>query len=277
MVKTTSGKKATVRGSGESKRAVAHSRSASSPGVSKTSVKIGRTQGAMQNVKQNVKRKTAAALARTAKVAGTSTRKALGQASRQAKEQASAKEAAAIAGRKRNTKQESKQTRVRLVKRQPARDPAKDMRYRQGTQDEAARAHSVSTVPSAVVQQPRVETKAGMANSMTKKLNEVPVDDDATRNATATDSAAADPAAAVPVKVEKVKARDRRAKEKALLKDAFASTAPGTAEELEERRAKLRALLRPACPADGAFLALQGLSPAGASRGACESLSTPPA
>jgi RNA polymerase primary sigma factor len=137
---------------------------------------------------------------------------------------------------------------MRLVKRQPVRDPAKiDRLYQQGTQDEAARAHSVSTVPSAVVQQPRVETKAGMANSMTKKLNEVPVDDDATRTATAataTDSAAADPAAAVPVKVEKVKARDRRAKEKALLKDAFASTAPGTAEELEERRAKLRALIK---------------------------------
>jgi RNA polymerase primary sigma factor len=258
MVKTTSGKKATVRGSGESKRAVAHSQSASSPGVSKTSVKISRTQGVKQNVKQNVeqnveqnvKRKTAAASARTAKVAGPSAKRALGQASRQAKEQAneraSAKEAAAIAGRKRNTKQESKQTRMRLVKRQPARDPANDMRYWQGTQDEAARAHSVSTVPSAVVQQPRVETKAGMANSMTKKLNEVPVDDDATRNvtaATAADSTAADPAAA-PVKVEKVKARDRRAKEKALLKDAFASTAPGTAEELEERRAKLRALIK---------------------------------
>jgi RNA polymerase primary sigma factor len=257
MAKITSGKKATVRGSGESKRAVAHSQSASSPGVSKAGVKTSSTQG----VKRDVKRKTAAASAvnvvsaasaRMAKVVRPSTKKALEQASRQAKEQAneraSAKEAAAIAGRKRNTKQESKQTRMRLVKRQPVRDPAKiDRLYQQGTQDEAARAHSVSTVPSAVVQQPRVETKAGMANSMTKKLNEVPVDDDATRTATAataTDSAAADPAAAVPVKVEKVKARDRRAKEKALLKDAFASTAPGTAEELEERRAKLRALIK---------------------------------
>ena len=54
---------------------------------------------------------------------------------------------------------------------------------------------------------------------MTKKLNEVPVDDDATQ----TEETAA--AAAAPAKVEKVKARDRRAKEKALLKDAFASTA----------------------------------------------------
>src|ERR1700722_4018571 len=81
---------------------------------------------------------------------------------------------------------------------------------------------------------------------MTKKLNEVPVDDDATQNVQAASAApaAADPVAAPPAKVEKVKARDRRAKEKALLKDAFASTAPGTAEELEERRAKLRALIK---------------------------------
>jgi hypothetical protein len=52
-------------------------------------------------------------LAGTAKVAGPSAKKVLGQASRQAKEQAneraSAQEAAAIAGRKRNTKQESEQ------------------------------------------------------------------------------------------------------------------------------------------------------------------------
>ncbi|MDE2287354.1 MAG: RNA polymerase sigma factor RpoD [Burkholderiales bacterium] len=45
-------------------------------------------------------------------------------------------------------------------------------------------------------------------------------------------------------KVEKQKARDRRAKEKALLKDAFASHQPGTAEELEERRTKLKALIK---------------------------------
>ncbi|WP_306438084.1 RNA polymerase sigma factor RpoD [Mycoavidus sp. SF9855] len=45
-------------------------------------------------------------------------------------------------------------------------------------------------------------------------------------------------------KGEKVKARDRRAKEKALLKDAFASHQPGTNEELEERRGKLRTLIK---------------------------------
>lgn len=70
---------------------------------------------------------------------------------------------------------------------------------------------------------------------MTKKLNEVPVEDDATQNAEPANVAA--PSA-------KVKARDRRAKEKALLKDAFASAAPGTLEELEERRSKLRALIK---------------------------------
>ncbi|MDR5784022.1 RNA polymerase sigma factor RpoD [Caballeronia sp. LZ065] len=76
-----------------------------------------------------------------------------------------------------------------------------------------------------------------MANSMTKKLNDVSVEDDAVQNA---ESGAAAPAA----KVEKARARDRRAKEKALLKDAFSSSAPGTVEELEERRGKLRALIK---------------------------------
>jgi len=78
----------------------------------------------------------------------------------------------------------------------------------------------------------RVEIEAATASSMKKQLNEVPVGDEV-------------PQVAVPeVKVEKIKARDRRAKEKALLKDAFASHQPGTAEELEERRAKLRALIK---------------------------------
>lgn len=45
-------------------------------------------------------------------------------------------------------------------------------------------------------------------------------------------------------KGEKTKVRDRRAKEKALLKEAFASQQPGTTEELEERRAKLRTLIK---------------------------------
>ncbi len=73
---------------------------------------------------------------------------------------------------------------------------------------------------------------------MTKKLNEVSVDDDANQS----DEQPA--AAATPGKGEKAKARDRRAKEKALLKEAFATSQPGTAEELEERRSKLRALIK---------------------------------
>ena len=103
--------------------------------------------------------------------------------------------------------------------------------------DSAVRDTQVSTVQPAEVQQPRVETIAGTANSMTKKLNEVSVDDDATQGEE-------QQAAAAPGKGEKAKARDRRAKEKALLKDAFASSQPGTAEELEERRSKLRALIK---------------------------------
>ncbi|XJV81339.1 RNA polymerase sigma factor RpoD [Burkholderia anthina] len=70
---------------------------------------------------------------------------------------------------------------------------------------------------------------------MTKKLNEVSVDD----NANQSDEQPA--AVAAP---GKSKVRDRRAKEKALLKEAFATSTPGTAEELEERRVKLRALIK---------------------------------
>ncbi|MDE1182123.1 RNA polymerase sigma factor RpoD [Paraburkholderia sp.] len=114
---------------------------------------------------------------------------------------------------------------------------ARSAREATAAQDDAAVSDTfVSTVQTAVVQQPRVETTAGTANSMTKKLNEAPVDDDATTQS--------EEAVAVPGKVEKVKARDRRAKEKALLKDAFASSSPGTVEEIEERRGKLRALIK---------------------------------
>jgi len=70
---------------------------------------------------------------------------------------------------------------------------------------------------------------------MTKKLNEVPVDDDANQSGEQPAAAAAS---------GKSKVRDRRAKEKALLKEAFATSTPGTAEELEERRVKLRALIK---------------------------------
>ncbi len=270
MVKTASGKKTTVRGSSESKRAVAHSRSVPSPGVSKARAiaipsppsgasKKPPVASAVSNRSKGPSGSTGPV--RTAKVVRPVGKKTPGQSKEQvgliagetgrsgkagtpAGKQASATEAAANAGRKRNTKQGSKLARVRVVKRGPAQDSGR--RTAKGSQDKAARAYSVSTVPSAVVQQPRVETKAGTANSMTKKLNEVPVDDDATQNVQADPAVApaADTVAAPPAKVEKVKARDRRAKEKALLKDAFASSAPGTVEELEERRAKLRALIK---------------------------------
>ncbi|KDB09334.1 RNA polymerase, sigma 70 subunit, RpoD/SigA [Burkholderia sp. lig30] len=72
---------------------------------------------------------------------------------------------------------------------------------------------------------------------MTKKLNEVSVDDDANQSGE-------QPAAAAAAAPGKSKVRDRRAKEKALLKEAFATSTPGTAEELEERRVKLRALIK---------------------------------
>ncbi len=103
--------------------------------------------------------------------------------------------------------------------------------------DEAASRTSqeVSTVQPAAVQQPRVDL-ASTANFMTKKLNEVSIDNEAVQGD--------EPSVAATGKGEKVKVRDRRAKEKALLKEAFASSQPGTAEELEERRAKLRALIK---------------------------------
>ncbi|WP_245616626.1 RNA polymerase sigma factor RpoD [Paraburkholderia acidipaludis] len=101
--------------------------------------------------------------------------------------------------------------------------------------DVAEREAPGSTVQEADVHQPRVETIAETANSMTKKLNEVSVEDDASQSEDSTPAAG---------KGEKARARDRRAKEKALLKDAFASSQPGTVEELEERRSKLRALIK---------------------------------
>src|SRR5260364_321024 len=48
----------------------------------------------------------------------------------------------------------------------------------------------------------------------------------------------------IPAKTEKLKARERRAREKALLKEAFALHAANNAAGLEERRAKLRALIK---------------------------------
>ncbi|MGU7772917.1 RNA polymerase sigma factor RpoD [Burkholderia sp. MR1-5-21] len=120
---------------------------------------------------------------------------------------------------------------------QPAakRASAKSARDTAAEPDETAvRTTHAPTVQPAVVQQPRVDL-AGTANSMTKKLNEVSVEDDANQSEEQPAAAAAS---------GKSKVRDRRAKEKALLKEAFATSTPGTAEELEERRVKLRALIK---------------------------------
>ena len=200
MVKTTGGKKATGKGSEEPTRKVTQARSASSSAKKTSATSVAPPPG---------KRSPSTSAARAAPVAASVANAAGASKASKATQPATKRPG-------------SRSTREAAV----AKDNA------------AVRETPVSTVQSAVVQQPRVETIAGMANSMTKKLNEVSVDDDATQNA----EAAAAPV--VPGKVEKVKARDRRAKEKALLKDAFASTQPGTAEELEERRAKLRALIK---------------------------------
>jgi RNA polymerase primary sigma factor len=146
-----------------------------------------------------------------------------------------ARTSAAAAGVTKAAKASAKaQTGAAAAKRAGA--GSKSVRGAAATPDDlAVRETQVSTVQPAEVQQPRVEIKAATANSMTKKLNEVSVDDDATQG---------EEQQPAPGKAEKARARDRRAKEKALLKDAFASTQPGTAEELEERRSKLRALIK---------------------------------
>ena len=132
MVKTTSGKKATVRGSNESKRAVAHSRSVPSPGVSKTRAIAIPSPPSGAKKKNSVASAVSAGSARTAKVVRPAGKKSPGQSKVQAGlmagetgrigkagisagKQASATEAAANAGRKRNTKQGSKLARVRVV------------------------------------------------------------------------------------------------------------------------------------------------------------------
>jgi RNA polymerase primary sigma factor len=226
MAKTTSGKKATGHGSSsEPERAVAHDESDSSAGVTKArAAPRDETNARKKALAESTANKASATSVKAVRAPAAPDR-----ADTRADEQTGVR----VAAVNEDQRADRSEGRSRREGEDPQHDPG------QGTQDEAARANSVSTVPSAAVQQPRVETKAGTANSMTKKLNEVPVEDDATQTA---EPAAA--AAAPTAKVEKVKARDRRAKEKALLKDAFASAAPGTLEELEERRSKLRALIK---------------------------------
>jgi RNA polymerase primary sigma factor len=124
----------------------------------------------------------------------------------------------------------------RAVARAPAAEPASSATAKSSAKDAAstARESKVSTGETDVEEQPNAEIQAATASPMKKSSNEAPVENAA---------APAEDQQPAP-KVEKLKARDRRAKEKALLKDAFASHQPGTAEELEERRAKLRALIK---------------------------------
>jgi RNA polymerase primary sigma factor len=125
----------------------------------------------------------------------------------------------------------------RAVARAPAaEEPASSATAKSSAKGAAstARVSKVSTGGTDVEEQPDAEIQAATASPMKKSSNEAPVENAA---------APAEDQQPAP-KVEKLKARDRRAKEKALLKDAFASHQPGTAEELEERRAKLRALIK---------------------------------
>jgi RNA polymerase primary sigma factor len=173
----------------------------------------------------------------TAKTASSSVRTSSAGATPAARKQAAAGTAhAAPAPAAKVTRAAAKSESRSVAKPAAKRASAKSARGAAAAPDEtAARTTQAPTVQPAVVQQPRVDL-AGTANSMTKKLNEVPVDDDANQSDE-------QPIAATG-KVEKAKARDRRAKEKALLKEAFATSQPGTAEELEERRSKLRALIK---------------------------------
>jgi RNA polymerase primary sigma factor len=107
----------------------------------------------------------------------------------------SAVDAAPAAGKKSSSTVAAQATSVRAAKAvalSAAKRPGvRSAREAAAVEDEAvARVTPVSTVQPAVVQQPAVETTAGTANSMTKKLNEVSVDDDATQ---AEETAAAAP------------------------------------------------------------------------------------
>ncbi|WP_323119852.1 RNA polymerase sigma factor RpoD [Burkholderia alba] len=198
MAKTTGGKKAAGKGSTEPTTKVTAAKSASS------SVRTSSASAAPSAKKKAAAGTAHAAPAPAAKASRAAAKPESGPAAKPAAKRASAKSARGAAA---------------------------------APDESAVRTTQASTVQPAVVQQPRVDL-AGTANSMTKKLNEVSVDDDANQS----DEQPA--AAATPGKGEKAKARDRRAKEKALLKEAFATSQPGTAEELEERRSKLRALIK---------------------------------
>jgi RNA polymerase primary sigma factor len=222
MAKTTSGK-AAVGTSDEQVKA------ASAAKAVRTAPKIAKTTGSGDEPQIKKQGKPAAASAARASTSAASapdktTAKPAGKSATKPAPAAQVALEAVAAG---TGKREGGKSAVSAAKQ------AKEAAAPSGT---VARTSKVSKAAAADVETQRAEIKAATASSMKKQLNEVPVGD-TTPPATAAET----PVPEVPVKL---KARDRRAKEKALLKDAFASHQPGTAEELEERRAKLRALIK---------------------------------
>jgi len=225
MAKTTSGKAAVGKTSEGQKKAVTAAKTV------RIDQKGAKTTGFKQGQEASKQDKTTVAVTAKgakgpAKVAAQPAGKSVAKSAQAVK---IASEAAITGTDKRGVVKSAASSTVKQVKEAAAAS---------GT---AARSSKVPKAEAAEVEveSQRVEIKAATASSMKKQLNEVPVGE----TAPVTEPAQA-AVPEVPVKVEKLKARDRRAKEKALLKDAFASHQPGTAEELEERRAKLRALIK---------------------------------
>jgi RNA polymerase primary sigma factor len=212
MVKTTSGK-TTVKAQDE--RVKSHVPAVDSPSASADT--RGRSTGSSKR-SASATRTTSSKAAASVAEDGTkdTTKSTAGSTAKSSKEAAKAAGAAS-----------------RAVARAPAAEPASSATAKSSAKGAAstARVSKVSTGDTDVEEQPTAEIQAATASPMKKSSNEAPVEN-----------------AAAPAEEQqpapKLKARDRRAKEKALLKDAFASHQPGTAEELEERRAKLRALIK---------------------------------
>jgi RNA polymerase primary sigma factor len=222
MAKTTSGKAAVGKTSDERKKVASAAKTVRlAPKVTKAVVPAHGQQAKKQA------KPASAVTVEAAKLPGRTTAKPAGKSAAKSAQAVKVAAEAAVTGAGKRGVVKSAVSTVKQVKEAAASS---------GT---AARTSKVSKAAAAEVETQRAEIKAATASSMKKQLNEVPAGE-ATPPAPPAEIAVPE----VPVKVEKLKARDRRAKEKALLKDAFASHQPGTAEELEERRAKLRALIK---------------------------------
>ncbi len=88
-----------------------------------------------------------------------------------------------------------------------------------------------------------VKGKAGAAKHEPVDAKQIAAVAEAAKNVAAKNVAAKTAAPATPSS-ERAKAKERRAKEKAFLKDALAARQPGTEEELEARRTKLKNLIK---------------------------------